>query len=156
MTYARDFLARGGMGFVKELLWTGSGNVYNGGAIKYDLDWVAVNWQSNGCDLWEEVQSTSFFWGAYTMRRAMVEGAAFARQMNDTATAATYERAAAAINSTLAGHIQDGYVIEAQNRPKDGATICAFNNGYLEDGVFSPARCDAGSAPGVCCGLGRG
>lgn len=107
---------------------------------RYDLDWVVSGWDSNSCDLWEEVQSTSFFWGAYTMRRAMIEGAKFALQMNDSTSAASYSRTAASINATLAAHITSGYVIEAQNRPKDGATLCAFNNGYLGDGVFAPSR----------------
>jgi glucoamylase len=48
--------------YVEKYLWTGDQSDYNGGAVKYDLDWVAQNWQSNGCDLWEEVQSTDFFW----------------------------------------------------------------------------------------------
>lgn len=31
--------------------------------IKFDLEWIFNNWSSNGCDLWEEVRSTDFFWG---------------------------------------------------------------------------------------------
>lgn len=49
----------GNIAFVKQYLWTGSSS-YNGGAIKYDLDWVAANWQQSGCDLWEEIQYASF------------------------------------------------------------------------------------------------
>jgi glucoamylase len=30
--------------------------------IQIDLDWQAANWQANGCDLWEEIESTDFFW----------------------------------------------------------------------------------------------
>lgn len=30
--------------------------------IKNDLSWVFDHWQENGCDLWEEVRSTDFFW----------------------------------------------------------------------------------------------
>ena len=40
---------------MKEYLWTGDSGKYNGGAVKYDLDWIADNWKTNGCDLWEEV-----------------------------------------------------------------------------------------------------
>lgn len=43
------------MDFVRELLWTGSSGSYNGGAIKYDLDWITQGWNQNTCDLWEEV-----------------------------------------------------------------------------------------------------
>ena len=47
---------------VKSLLWTGDAAMNNGGAIKHDLDWVVSGWDSNTCDLWEEIQSSDFFW----------------------------------------------------------------------------------------------
>lgn len=31
-------------------------------AIRFDLEWIFSNWASNGCDLWEEVRSSDFFW----------------------------------------------------------------------------------------------
>ena len=37
------------------------------GVIKHDLDWVVTGWDSNTCDLWEEVQSTDFFWNRVTV-----------------------------------------------------------------------------------------
>ena len=30
--------------------------------VQIDLDWVAANWQTQGCDLWEEIRSDDFFW----------------------------------------------------------------------------------------------
>lgn len=30
--------------------------------MKNDLDWVMENWESDGCDLWEEIHSDDFFW----------------------------------------------------------------------------------------------
>ena len=48
--------------YVKQYLYTGNPSVYHGGAIKYDLDWVVDNWNTQGCDLWEEITSTDFFW----------------------------------------------------------------------------------------------
>ena len=41
--------------FVTSNLWTSDSSQVNGGAIKFDLDWVVSGWQSNTCDLWEEV-----------------------------------------------------------------------------------------------------
>ena len=29
------------------------------------VQWVVANWEQNGCDLWEEIQSTDFFWNRY-------------------------------------------------------------------------------------------
>lgn len=57
--------------------------------------------------------------------------------MNDTASAAAYARAAQDLNSTLASHLGNGFVIESSNRPQDSAVVCAFNNGDMADGVFS-------------------
>ena len=38
---------------------------------KQNLDWVAQNYDSETCDLWEEVRSTNFFWNRYTMRKVL-------------------------------------------------------------------------------------
>lgn len=42
--------------------------------MKNDLDWVMENWESDGCDLWEEIRSSDFFWNkmsqAYSLRGA--------------------------------------------------------------------------------------
>ena len=38
---------------------------------KQNLDWVAQNYDSETCDLWEEVRSTDFFWNRYTMRKVL-------------------------------------------------------------------------------------
>jgi glucoamylase len=48
---------------------TGNDNIYGGGAIKRDLDWVVTGWNTNTCDLWEEVQSTDFFWNRMAHNR---------------------------------------------------------------------------------------
>lgn len=74
--FGMALLERGESGdadFVKENLWTSGAK--NGGLVKYDLDWQADNWESNGCDLWEEIQSTDFFWNRYTMRASLTVGA---------------------------------------------------------------------------------
>jgi hypothetical protein len=46
--------------YVREFLWTSDARRFNGGAIKYDLDWVANNYNALGCDLWEEIQCAFF------------------------------------------------------------------------------------------------
>jgi glucoamylase len=106
--------------------------------IQTDLDWVAANWESNGCDLWEEIRSTDFFWNRFTMRAAMIMGASFAKAQGDSTRASTYKNAGDKITATLENHYQDGFVYEEASRKKDAAVICAFNDGYLGDGVFGP------------------
>lgn len=55
MMYANSLIKAGQQSYVNQYLWTNNQQTYNGGAIKFDLDWVVNNWQQNGCDLWEEV-----------------------------------------------------------------------------------------------------
>lgn len=126
--------------YVSKYLWTGDSSAYNGGAIKYDLDYVIDGWSTNTCDLWEEVQSTDFFWNRITMKKAMLMGAEFATKMGDSESAASYTATAAAINSTLySSHYASGFVQESTGRQKDGAVIVGFNDGYVEDdGMFAP------------------
>jgi len=104
-----------------------------------DLDWLAGNWSSQGCDLWEEIRSDDFFWNRFTARAALTKGAAFATAKGDSARASTYQAAAKAAEATLDAHYDSGFVFEEQSRKKDAAVITAFNDGYLGDGVFGPA-----------------
>lgn len=138
ITYANELLKNGSSSIVSRFLWTGSDSANQGGAIKYDLDWVAQNWQSNTCDLWEEVQSNDFFWNRYTMRKALFMGADFATKMQDSSTASTYLQAAKAVNATIYRHYNGNFVFEADNRQQDAAVICAFNDGAMNDGFFAP------------------
>jgi glucoamylase len=127
---------------VKNQLWTNDNSVYNGGAIKHDLDWIVDGWDSNTCDLWEEVQSSDFFWNRVTMKKALLDGADFASSMGDSSSASSYLTTAANINATLlSGHWEssDEYVYESTNRLKDGAVIVGFNDGFsVKDNLFAP------------------
>jgi glucoamylase len=100
------------------------------------LDWVVTGWATSTCDLWEELTSSDFFWNRVTMKKALIDGAAFALLMGDEASGNAYSTAAAAINATLyAAHwsAEDGgFVYESTNRMKDGAVIVGFNDGYTE------------------------
>lgn len=111
--------------------------------IQIDLDWQAANWQDNGCDLWEEVQSNDFFWNRFTQRAALTIGSRFANKMGDSVRTKTYSDAAKAVADTLNRHYANGYIFESDNRLKDAAVIAALNDGYLDDGVFSPAGQEA-------------
>jgi len=116
-----------------------AGDVDMWSLIQTDLDWVADNWQSSGCDLWEEIRSADFFWNRFTARAALSKGAAFATSKGDSARASKYGAAAKAAEATLEAHYDSGFVFEEQSRKKDAAVITAFNDGYLGDGVFGPA-----------------
>jgi len=108
--------------------------------VKGELDWVAANYMSVGCDLWEEVRSTDFFWNRYTMRMALIQGGAFATSVGkDQQRASTYTKTAKTIESALKEHVESsGYVFESTNRKVDTAVIEAFNVADMNDGVFAP------------------
>jgi len=126
--YGLALVKEGRLKFVQEHLWS---------LVKNDLDWVAANWQSNGCDLWEEVQSNDFFWNRYVDRASLNAGAQLGEKLGDAATS-KYRAAKLDIEKTLEAHFVDGFVFESQSRKKDAAVIEAFNVGDLGDGVFAP------------------
>ena len=33
--------------------------------VSFDMEWVLDNWDSEGCDLWEEVRSDDFYFNRY-------------------------------------------------------------------------------------------
>ena len=110
--------------------------------VKVDLDWTASNYNADGCDLWEEIRSTDFFWNRYTTRASLLKGSAFAKKQGDDTRSNTYRIAAQEIENELKSHIEtdsDGmtYLFEADNRKKDSAVICGLNNGNLNDGLYA-------------------
>jgi len=113
--------------------------------VKMQLDWVAANYTTNGCDLWEEVQSNDFFWNRFTMRKALILGSTFASKVGkDDSRASTYSKVAKTITDSLSNHIDDdGFVFESTNRKIDTAVIEAFNVGDMGDGLFSPLSKEA-------------
>jgi glucoamylase len=79
---ANSLIAQGESSYVSQYLWTGSSSNYNGGAIKYDLDYVVSGYNSNTCDLWEEIRDPDLFWNRITMKKAMLVGAEFAAKVS--------------------------------------------------------------------------
>lgn len=140
ISYANAVLSKSSTGsqYIKSTLWTGADDNNNGGVVKYDLDWVADNWQSTSCDLWEEVQSNNFFWNRFTMRKAMLLGAAFAKTMGDSDSASKYASVASSMVDDIKNHYNGQFILEEVNRQKDAAVICALNDGYADDGIFGP------------------
>lgn len=100
-----------------------------------NLDDVINGYDSNTCDLWEEIRSTDFFWNRVTMKYSMELGAAFATTMGDSSSAQVYSSTASKISSKLySGHWNDaGFIFEDVSRTKDSAVIVGLNSGYNED-----------------------
>lgn len=136
--FADQLMAQGDQEYVKKYLWTGDQAQYNGGAIKFHLDYVSDDngYSSNTCDLWEEIRSSNFFWNRVTMKKAMHMGARFAQDMGDSSSSTKYS----SVESTIAATLRDDhydtngkYIFEDVSRTKDSAVIVGLNSGYDED-----------------------
>jgi len=96
--------------------------------IKYDLDWVHSNWQSEGCDLWEEAHSNDFFWNRMSYVYTMDIATKFFKKINDSAYSSKCDSTKTAVRNTLDNHWTGEFMYESTNRKQDGATIHAFSS----------------------------
>jgi glucoamylase len=105
--------------------------------IKYNLDYIISGYNSNTCDLWEEITSTDFFWNRVTMTKALSLGARFATSLGYNDDANKWQNTADLIKSNIySTHWNGFYYYEANNRPVDGAVIVGLNDGYDETDQF--------------------
>lgn len=79
-TYANWFVANGNASYAAYILWP---------VIQLDLDYVANNWNKSTFDLWEELDSSSFFTTA-VQHRALRQGASLAAALGLTSSASLY------------------------------------------------------------------
>ncbi|KAK3397064.1 Six-hairpin glycosidase-like protein [Sordaria brevicollis] len=75
--YGRWLVSNGYASTAKDIIWP---------IVKNDLAYTAQYWNNTGFDLWEEVQSSSFFTIA-SSHRALVEGSAFAKSIGTSCNA---------------------------------------------------------------------
>ncbi|KAI0755207.1 glucoamylase [Daedaleopsis nitida] len=81
ITYANWLLANGnGTSYVTNTLWP---------MLKLDLDYTQNNWNQSTFDLWEEINSSSFFTTA-VQHRALRDGAALATKIGQTSVVSGY------------------------------------------------------------------
>ena len=76
--------------------------------IKNDLDWVMENWESDGCDLWEEIHSSDIFWNKMSQAYSLRGAADFADLIGQSGD--QYRSKAAEIEATLDGHWNGNYL----------------------------------------------
>ena len=80
ITYADWLIQNGNTSYAADTLWP---------VIQLDLDYVANNWNQSTFDLWEEVDSSSFFTSA-VQHRALRQGASLATAVGQTSSASLY------------------------------------------------------------------
>ena len=114
--------------------------------IKRDLEFVAHHWREPSFDLWEEVLGDHFY-TRMVQRRALVEGAAFARSLGDGGAADFYASEARQLSMEITKHFDGlrGIIIPTLNRvggldyktsDLDVAVILAVLHGHTEDGFL--------------------
>lgn len=74
IAYARHLISQGSTSQVTDIIWP---------LVLNDLSYVAQYWNQTGFDLWEEVNSASFFTTA-SQYRALIEGSALAAQIGQS------------------------------------------------------------------------
>jgi glucoamylase len=105
--------------------------------IKYNLDYIVSGYNSNTCDLWEEITSNDFFWNRVTMAKALSIGSQFAATLGYNDDAKNWKNMANTIKSSIySTHWNGFYFYESNNRPVDGAVIVGLNDGYDETDNF--------------------
>ncbi|GBE83088.1 Glucoamylase [Sparassis crispa] len=81
ITYANWHIANGNTTYVNNTLWP---------IIQLDLNYVAGNWNFSTFDLWEEIDSSSFFTTA-VQHRALRQGATLANTIGQTSVISNYD-----------------------------------------------------------------
>lgn len=105
--------------------------------IKYNLDYILTGYNSNTCDLWEEIVNPDFFWNRVTMAKALSMGSKLATKLGYTVDAENWFYLSKTIKQAIyESHWNGYYYYESNNRPVDGAVIIGLNVGYDDDDNF--------------------
>ncbi|WP_419420965.1 glycoside hydrolase family 15 protein [Legionella sp. D16C41] len=145
--FAQVLLKDKELDYVKTHLYNTNTISLSSGVIKTDLDFVALHWQENNFDLWEEVYGHHFF-TEMVQRKALLAGAELARQLHDESQAIYYETQAKQIANDLQQFIdKENNIIQATRPPHPGrqktqeldtSVILAALLGNTHDNFFAP------------------
>jgi len=133
ISYANYLLNNGNTSYVTNTLWP---------ILQLDLDYVAGNWNYTTYDLWEEIDSSSFFTTA-VQHRSLREGITLANKIGETSVVSNYETQADALLCFLQSYWNpsDGYITAntgGGRSGKDSNTLLASIHTFDPD-----AGCDA-------------
>ncbi|KAF6755775.1 glucoamylase [Ephemerocybe angulata] len=131
--YSNWLIKNGNQSYVSQKVWP---------VIKLDLDYTAQYWNYTGFDLWEEISSSSFFTTA-AQHRALVEGAALATNLGQTASATSYSTQAPNVLCFQQSYWNPsaGYVTSNTGGGRSGKDV---NSAIASAHNFDPsAGCDA-------------
>lgn len=92
--------------------------------IQFDLAWILENWESEGCDVWEEVRSNDFYFNLMAYIYALNSAADLTDLIGQDGS--QYREVAEVIKLSAAAHFKDGYIYQSLNRPIDGIVAHAI------------------------------
>lgn len=118
--FAQQLLNQNETEYVQTHLYNSSLDPRAISVIKMDLEYTAHHWADENFDLWEEVLGNHFF-TTMAQQKALFDGAALARRLNDEQAAIYYEQQAALINIRLYQHLdQSHHLIQSTLPPHLG------------------------------------
>jgi len=94
--------------------------------VKFDMEWVVANWDSEGCDLWEEVRSRDFYFNRAGFVYSLNIAANFADMIGyNGVEPQQYRSKANEILETTKSHYGKfgDFIFESENRQQDGSVI---------------------------------
>eukprot|EP01013_Petalomonas_cantuscygni_P031379 TRINITY_DN57584_c0_g1_i1.p1 TRINITY_DN57584_c0_g1~~TRINITY_DN57584_c0_g1_i1.p1 ORF type:complete len:512 (+),score=89.60 TRINITY_DN57584_c0_g1_i1:36-1538(+) len=116
--------------FVSSTLWP---------LVQTDMDFVLTVWNTETCDLWEEVRSNSFFWNLVSFRRGAIIGAQLATAVGQQDKASQWQAFATKMERAITqSHWNGQYIVESDNRPLDSSVLCGLNHNHDLPGGFLP------------------
>ncbi|KAF8070416.1 glycoside hydrolase family 15 protein [Lyophyllum atratum] len=132
ITWANFLLSQSNSSYVTGTLWP---------IIKLDLDYVTANWNQTGFDLWEEVNSSSYFTTA-VQHRSLRQGATLATAIGQTGVVSGYTTQAANVLCFLQSYWNSAGYVTANTgggrSGKDANTVLASIHTF-----DAAAGCDA-------------
>jgi len=143
MDYAEELINAGKIDYVIQNLWNHQPDQCCG--IKYDIEYVAHNWQNPSFDVWEEVMGNHFF-TMIIQRKSLLRAASLSKIVNDAAAGDFYLEQANKIGDYLQ-NFWDSKInsIRVTLNPQGGAdklngldtaTLLGVLYGGVDDGVF--------------------
>jgi len=136
ITLANYYISQGNTSFVTSTLWP---------MINLDLQYTAQYWNMTGFDLWEEVNSSSFFTTA-VQHRALREGIALANRLGNTTNVANWTTQAGNVLCFLQSYWRTNFILSNTGGGRSGldansilASIHSFSsNAGCDDKTFQP------------------
>jgi glucoamylase len=106
--------------------------LYFGFLNSADLEYISNSWQERSFDLWEEVNGFHFF-TFVVIHRALKDGVAFARKMEDPGAADWYQKQAEMIGAQLESFWdkQSNYIRASHNYVDAHGKVCHISSSSL-------------------------